>query len=570
MLGSLEDLSLSDIFQIIFLSRRTGVLEVNDQLGRSTLMFLEGLIVGGSSPAEPDLITYLQNAYLGEDALPFLRMKEAQGVAAGSAVLELGLMTPEELRKIVIDRVRAVVKPILASREGQFNFILADSMSAHDLEYEPDQIFPSGGVTPQEVTAEGEKLKPFGVLGDKVRAARQAREAKSEPREPESEAPGAASEEPAESEAGKVAPLSPSPGETEEALLRQQEKQFRVGTASSQASGPLLDKERRIVVIEPDPLIRVAIRRSFGKKGVTTLQFGGLEEAQTSVQELIQQNRFFVTVVDSEPADRSLAAVHFVKRANRRLTVAVIHQELDAATRRRFTDAGADVFVRKPAPEILRSPAAAGELEKLCSGLFELTETAYRSWEQMSQSLGSEEERGAQFYEISQREKAGRSFGMLKQLITELSEPGDVQQITQTILRLAGEYVDRAVLFAVDSRGFAPLDAVSSSAESASLAERARRIQIGRGQPSVLRDVAETGRPHRGKLRREPANEHLISSLGGLLPTETVVLPVMNEEEVVGVLYGDNAENRTPIGNTAGLEIFLSQAGFALQNALRE
>ncbi|MBI4168824.1 MAG: hypothetical protein HY510_02670 [Acidobacteria bacterium] len=36
------------------------------------------------------------------------------------------------------------------------------------------------------------------------------------------------------------------------------------------------------------------------------------------------------------------------------------------------------------------------------------------------------------------------------------------------------------------------------------------------------------------------------------------------------MLYGDNAVSRRPIGDLRGLEIFVCQAGIALENALRQ
>ena len=73
---------------------------------------------------------------------------------------------------------------------------------------------------------------------------------------------------------------------------------------------------------------------------------------------------------------------------------------------------------------------------------------------------------------------------------------------------------------------------------------------------------------HRGKMRRSRANEELLQALGSLLPTEVAVLPIAHRGEVVGLLYGDNARTKRPLQDLSGLEVFLSQAGLALENAL--
>jgi len=69
-------------------------------------------------------------------------------------------------------------------------------------------------------------------------------------------------------------------------------------------------------------------------------------------------------------------------------------------------------------------------------------------------------------------------------------------------------------------------------------------------------------------MRRTPANVELINSLGGLLPSEVVALPIMHAKRTIGILYGDNAAHRAPIDAMTGLEIFLSQAGYAFGNAV--
>ena len=69
-------------------------------------------------------------------------------------------------------------------------------------------------------------------------------------------------------------------------------------------------------------------------------------------------------------------------------------------------------------------------------------------------------------------------------------------------------------------------------------------------------------------MRKTDANVQLIDSLGGMLPTEVVALPIMHASRTIGILYGDNAEHRATIDSVSGLEIFLSQAGYAFGNAV--
>src|SRR5207247_287991 len=167
LLGRLEDLSLTDIVQIVFLSRRTGVLEIIDEGGRHTVLFRHGMVVNASSPECPDLVTWLEACELiASDSAHLLRQMEENGIPYGTAALEMNLLTANDLVQAIRNRILHVVTPLLHSREGEFNFILSESVSPLDTEYEADALFKEGGLPPQRIlgTAEGEKIKPLRGL----------------------------------------------------------------------------------------------------------------------------------------------------------------------------------------------------------------------------------------------------------------------------------------------------------------------------------------------------------------------------------------------------------------------
>ena len=69
----------------------------------------------------------------------------------GTAVLEMNLMTKQALGDAIRARILSVVSPLLHSREGEFNFILSDSVSPLDVEYDPDVLFKEGGFPPSKI-----------------------------------------------------------------------------------------------------------------------------------------------------------------------------------------------------------------------------------------------------------------------------------------------------------------------------------------------------------------------------------------------------------------------------------
>ena len=79
----------------------------------------------------------------------------------------------------------------------------------------------------------------------------------------------------------------------------------------------------------------------------------------------------------------------------------------------------------------------------------------------------------------------------------------------------------------------------------------------------------------RSKIQRPLDEEkswdsYLCKSLGGEAPEEAVVIPVINSNQTIALLYGDNGSGEGTIGDIQALEIFIIQAGFVLDRFLLE
>ncbi|MBI2213587.1 MAG: DUF4388 domain-containing protein [Acidobacteria bacterium] len=639
LLGRLEDLSLTDIVQIVFLSRRTGVLEIIDSRGRHSVMFQQGLIVNATSPKTPDLGAYLLACGM-VDAATLQTMKQAEdsGIPLGTAVIDMNVVTVDALSDAIRLHVLDVMTPLLSSRDGEFNFILSESLTALDIEYEPQRIFKEGGIAPARILGEGEKLKPLKGLEDSMRAGKELLRGNVAQTTPPGRLDLTMTEAPP---APRFAPLPPSPMEppdlSENELASIDDEPFDLGLdAALEAMAPtpgtrgaepaaapleslvdsvleppvtpeppvaelpadarpvdslpashpdvvaprgpatefriteqppIQDMERVVVLYQQDPLLRVSARRAFTRRGMTTAQYGAMEDARDEVVELLKKNRFFVTFLDLGPPSGGgtgevLQLLAQVKRRNHRLPVVVIDRVADLRRRHDLLKSGADLYLTKPAEGHLQPGMVEEQLALFAD---ELVLFAQRAFAEQIEAGGGDPDAS---YQISAQEKSERNSQVLMQLINELSDPNDISQVSQTILRLTGQYLERGAIFASAMVQYVGIGGFGPTGGAGDMNERARGIKVGRNEPSVLKDVTESRKPHRGKLRKTDANVRLIGGLGTLMPSEVLVLPILNKDEVVGILYADNASNRAPIEEVAGLEIFLSQAGFALRNAM--
>ncbi|HEV2719051.1 MAG TPA: response regulator [Thermoanaerobaculia bacterium] len=609
LLGRLEDLSLTDIVQIVFLSRRTGVLEIIDTRGRHTVLFRHGLVVNASSPEHPDLVSWLEtNELVPASRVNVLRQMEESGIPPGAAAVEMNLISAEKLGDAVRARVQNVIAPLAQSREGEFNFILSEQVSAIDVEYDVDQVFKEGGLSPQRILGgDGEKLKPLRGLEESLKAGKALLRGSAGPDvTPASlnlDLSGGQALMPVSGAEGqaRVPALHgdnvvqfPTPEEREEKTLPftpvpddeplpeiPEEPPAPVTTKPStsgqfKVAGGLIEVEspeatyRNVVLFERNPLIRVAARRAFGKKGVKIAQFGSLDDVRNAMSDFFASKSFFVTFLELTDADVNGPSVQLMirlKRKNPRLPVVIVDAEGDLRRRHAILRAGADLYLTKPSPARLQPGLAEEELGLFADELVLFAERAFQQWEQFTGG-GFGPEAGKRFYEQAQKETVERSYGVLKQLINELSNPNDIGQVSSTILRLSAEYLDRGALFVAEDSDFVGLGGFGTTGGGAAMDDRVKSLRIARGAPSLLADVATSGEPHRGKMRRTPTNVDLIDRLGGMLPTEVVALPIMHGNRAIGILYGDNAEHRAAIDSMTGLEIFLSQAGYAFGNAV--
>ena len=609
LLGRLEDLSLTDIVQIVYLSRRTGVLEIINSAGRHTVLFRGGLVVNAATPEHPDLVSFLEaSELLPADKALMVRQMEERGIPVGLTILDLNLLSKDDLANAVRQRILSVVTPLLSSKEGEFNFILSESMSALDVEYDPDQLFKEGGFAPNKLLGGGdaEKIKPLKGLEESLKVGkallRGSAPAEATPAslnlglgQPISPAPAEAPPRlpgTAAEPAGNVLPF-PTPPPREEftpieelpELGDQQatapfpeadepgESVPQMPTRSGQfkVAGGLFEVEspdaayRNVVLFERNPLVRVAAKRAFSKVGVKISQYGSLEDVRAAITELFRSNSFFVTFLELTDDDASSKLMTQLKRKNPRLPVVMIDGGADLRRRHDLLRAGADLYVTKPSPARMQPGLVEEELALFADELVLFAERSFEQWQQMT---GGGIDAGKKFYEQATKETIDRSFGLLRQLINELSNPNDIGQVSATILRLSAEYLDRGALFVISDEAFTGLGGFGAAGGGEEMDARVRRLSIPRSEPSLLADVAGSGEAHHGKMRRTPANVQLIEALGGLLPTEVVALPIMHASRAIGILYGDNAEHRGPIDSMTGLVIFLSQAGYAFGNAV--
>lgn len=159
-----------------------------------------------------------------------------------------------------------------------------------------------------------------------------------------------------------------------------------------------------------------------------------------------------------------------------------------------------------------------------------------------------------------------KDISALKALTQELRFPNSASEITLLILRFASDIFQRGVLFMVGEDEMAGLGQFGLDIERAD--ERIRETILGYTKSPLITEIIDSARSYRGELSRDPVTENLVKEIGGTWPAEVALFPIIAEGRVVALLYCDNALTGEAFGETEGLEIFISQAGLALEKAL--
>lgn len=159
----------------------------------------------------------------------------------------------------------------------------------------------------------------------------------------------------------------------------------------------------------------------------------------------------------------------------------------------------------------------------------------------------------------------------LKSMVEELKGPNSLSEVLLLILRYATEFVSRASVFVVregEIRGFGQF---GLPGEDNKANDRIRNTILHEEGDSILSEAVQLkSRVKRPLGDTNSADSYLKEKLGGPSPTEAVVLPVVNNNQTIALLYGDNGSDGETIGDIQALEIFIIQAGFVLDRFLLE
>jgi hypothetical protein len=153
--GTLRDFSLADIFQLIGLQRKTGVLTLRHKDDTVTVTFLDGKVVGADSlnrRLENRLGTVLmRTGFITQDQLNrALEIQKETLQRLGFILTHYGIISQDSLREAIQLQILQVVYRLFRWKDGDYHFSQETT-----IEYDRDNVMP---ITAESILMEGARM----------------------------------------------------------------------------------------------------------------------------------------------------------------------------------------------------------------------------------------------------------------------------------------------------------------------------------------------------------------------------------------------------------------------------
>ena len=632
LVGNLEDLPLSDILQIVSLSRKSGVLDLTRENVSAKLYFQRGLVVSAMiSDFKLDLGGFLvRKSLLSETDLAAIRERVRDGEALTSLLTETYGISEKILEGFSRAGIEKAVYRLFTWQEGAFTFDLHEELDESTID--PFLPYFPAGINPQFLAMEGARLKDesdYFTTRTKFKGGESASDASgpekdaaspgAPPVDKESDAPATTAPSEAQAEfrdeespeidlstfANAAADTAPGDAsdtagsdEQQDAAATSPAPTGPMDSAVESTDGPeaVPSTDKPLVVLVDNDV--VAIRNIQGvlqEAGYEVAPFNRVEAVIKAVRELLRKGRRLILLVDLVMPKRDasgmlggLEVLEVLRGEEQHVPMVMLADLENAEAEERARELGVDAYVSKPGRKFYVREANntfaefitfMGELRRKLAELEPKASAISASssadpFVDLGRELHGELE--AATVAVSASAPTGSAYGqeksrgldMLKEMVRQLNDPHFNADVSLLILRFAVELMSRAAIFVVANDTLVGLGQAGLDRPDANTAVREMRIPLN--EPSIFADVLKHRSAITRKLDSTPWNRYLLETLGPEKPVESLAAPVFTSRRIAAIVYADNGGENKPIGDVDALEIFLSHAGIAMERSLLE
>jgi hypothetical protein len=575
LVGSLEDLGLGDILQIISLSRKSGVLMLRSERGEGRIIFRDGLIHGAFRKGDP---TGLRELVAGLGTMPKAELEAAfeqarvQGVSLAAILVGRSLISAESLEELRRENVEKAVRQMFRWSSGEFSFEVRDAI--------PDrEIFSSSGVNPQYLALDFTRIVDEkgceadedpccdSLVFDGEGESGSDRERETPSRGGKVAAPEQAS--PAQQAIVTIEDISPvgEPIVAAEAIadLELLEATEEVsGAPPSSSATTRLRMVPPVVAIDPDLAVLEWVKQGLADAFPRVHIFQRSELGVDRIRQYLARAEVPLVLLSADaPADPLTGAsdcIEIIRRlkahAQRMPIVMLVEPGADRPSGRSKAP-GPDAIAEKPTASHLADPRYLPLRAEYAAGLRDALVAC-------SRERSSAKRRAPAAGSLSPD-----SLARLKEVSARMRDASSPGGVLPQVLQFASESLSRVALFMIRDETAQGIAQVGLPKAGGPDQRGFREVTLPHREPAWFRKVFES----RGPVRAAPSDDgdqRLAVLLGNSIPEEAYVAPIESGEHIVALLYADNLPSGEPIGNTSALEVVLHGAGLALDRAWLE
>ncbi len=544
LVGNLEELGLGEILQIVSLSRKTGVLSLTSGGRDGSVFFRHGQVIRATSS------TYQQS--LGEvliqkGVIDLAVLRKALALQQEKRFLErLGSIlvknfgvSQEIIEEVVREQIENVVFSLFAWSEGSFKFETKSPVEAGDgSKMDPLQFMLDQGLNPQFLAMEGTR-----ILDEQRHAA-------------EIDFSGDDSSEGAQNFAFDLS-----------------------GDSSSSPSFRHLVQRPVVIVDDDGPTLR-AIADGLTENGfvvhamtrsedtlikVDSLHRGG--DSPTVLMDLIMPR------MDGSGVLGGIELLELLHNNFKDLQLIIMTDYHHAEAEKKIRDLGYHFIIKPRRVEISTPAIMSGFLTQVTHAIRDSSASTASGWQDrfnLGDELRIEMGEDDDMPRAVESQGSNGGFSLLRGMLEELNNPDLEGGVLLLVLRFASEFVNRAIVFTISDQIISGFGQFGITGGTISGDEKVRSLHFPQESGSLFDEPLRTGQPHTFSPATTPVNSRLFDQLGGGIPAEVFIGPLISKSRVIGFLYGDNLPDKKQIGDVEPLAIFLAQAGVAMEKSLLE
>ncbi len=323
-----------------------------------------------------------------------------------------------------------------------------------------------------------------------------------------------------------------------------------------------------VVLVDDEAPVRQVVSEELTTKGYRVFTASNPLAGANVVRERLESGETVMVVVDLKmptSSERSFFGgfelVRRIRRMNASVPVLLMAESLSEKAKARAKELGIRRLVFKPTLSKIDAELYVDDLRKFAGAVHEQLQRLPED----DSSLGTSDGGRA---ESEQVPADGSRMDFLTVMTRKLVEPGGSTDVSRLVMMVAERFLERGVLFVVKgdvARGLAAFGIGKNNQQSALTAQR---VVIEIAPSPAFTEAVRRSSAYRVTDELPTLDATLFDTIGRGRASEAVLIPLLYNRATLLVLYGDNANSGRPLGDLNGLELFIAQAGMALENKL--